>query len=982
MSRTQKAESGGSRLAGPGWGLLVDPDRPISFTFDGTPQEGLDGDTIASALMASGRSLLSRSFKYHRPRGALTMAGHDVNAMVQVGAEPNVRGDRHLIEEGMAVTSINRLGSLDADRYAAIGLFSRFLPVGFYYKTFFRPSGAWKYFEKPIRELAGLGKLDPKAPHGHYDKRYLFCDVLVVGGGPAGLEAAIASAEAGAETILMDEWPALGGSLLFGRAGGARADADARRASLAAKALASPGLTVMTDTTVTGLFSDGWASAISASRLYKVRAAQTVLATGSFDQPLVFRNNDLPGIMFADAAQRLMRLYGVKPGRRAVVVTANRFGYEAALDLAEAGVDVAGIVDLNLACSGKAPQEASARGIRILPAATLVEARGRRHVEAVAVARLVGRGKAASSLEWIDCDLVAMSVGFTPSLNLASHAGAKIVYDEATSMHRATDLPAGLTVAGSTAGLWSEAAVSAQARRAGRSAAGSALGMSGEAEAGEATLADVTADAEASLVTHPWPIFTHPKSGDFIDFDEDLKTDDILNTIADGYDDIQLVKRYSTVGLGPSQGRHANLNTIRLVADATGKSIGSVGTTTFRPPLVPEKFAHLAGRSFEPVRHTAMHHRHVELGARMMVAGAWLRPAYYGAKGASAAAIEGEVRSVREGVGMIDVSTLGGLDVRGPDAAELIDRMYTWAYAKQPVGRARYALMTDQTGVVIDDGVACRFHERHFYVTATTGAVDQVYRQMTWWNSQWKLDVDVANVTAAFAGVNIAGPRAREVVRGLESDIDFSAEAFPYMAVRLGRLGGIPVRVLRVGFVGELGYEIHCPSSMGEALWDMLAEAGRPFGLTPFGVEAQRVLRLEKGHIIVGQDTDGLTNPAEAGMEWALAKKKPFYIGKRAVDIQIAKGIGRRLVGFALADIAAPCPKECHLVIRGGAIAGRVTSAVRSPSLGKVVGLAYVPDDLSAAGSRFEIRVDGGRMVSAEVVPTPFYDPDNKRQEL
>jgi sarcosine oxidase, subunit alpha len=360
--------------------------------------------------MASGRSLLSRSFKYHRPRGALTMAGHDVNAMVQVGAEPNVRGDRHPIEEGMAVASINRLGSLDSDRYAAISLFSRFLPVGFYYKTFFRPSGAWKYFERPIRKLAGLGKLDPEARHGHYDKQYLFCDVLVVGGGPAGLAAAIASAEAGAETILMDEWTALGGSLLFGRAGGARAEADARRGALTAAALATRNLTVMTDTTVTGLFSDGWASATSANRLYKVRAAQTVLATGSFDQPLVFRNNDLPGILFADAAQRLMRLYGVKPGRRAVVVTANRFGYEAALDLSDAGVDVAAIVDLNLSCAGKAPQEASARGIRILSASTLIEARGRRHVEAVAVARVTGRGKAAASLEWIECDLVAMSV--------------------------------------------------------------------------------------------------------------------------------------------------------------------------------------------------------------------------------------------------------------------------------------------------------------------------------------------------------------------------------------------------------------------------------------------------------------------------------------------------------------------------------------------------------------------------------------------
>jgi sarcosine oxidase subunit alpha len=308
--------------------------------------------------------------------------------------------------------------------------------------------------------------------------------------------------------------------------------------------------------------------------------------------------------------------------------------------------------------------------------------------------------------------------------------------------------------------------------------------------------------------------------------------------------------------------------------------------------------------------------------------------------------------------------------------------MYTWAYEKQPVGRARYVLMTDMSGVVIDDGVACRLHDRHFYVTATTSAVDQVYRAMTWFNVQWKMDVDIANVTAAYAGVNLAGPRARQVVQQLDGDIDFSAGAFPYMAVRTGMLAGIPVRVLRVGFVGELGYEIHCPSQMGEALWDRLMEAGKPFGLKPFGVEAQRVLRLEKGHIIVGQDTDGLTNPVEAGMEWALAKKKPFYVGKRSIEMQMKKGLSRKLAGFTLVAADAPCPKECHLVISDGAIAGRVTSVVRSATLGKIVGLAYLPLELAEVGRRFQIRTDGGVMVEAEVVPTPFYDPDNKRQEM
>ncbi|GGC86325.1 2Fe-2S iron-sulfur cluster-binding protein [Chelatococcus reniformis] len=961
----------GARLDGPGWGLFIDRAKPVDFSFDGRPQRGFAGDVIASAMLAGGQTMLSRSFKYHRPRGPLTMAGHDVNSMVQVGAEPNVRGDRYPIAAGLAVTSVNRLGPLERDALAAIGLFSRFLPVGFYYKTFFRPRGAWAFFEKPIRRLAGLGTLDPKARHGHFDKAYLFCDVAVVGGGPAGLAAAIAAAESGADTLLIDEWPELGGSLLFGRLGGSRAVAEEARAALVTRAHSLPGLRILSETAVTGLFADNWLAALTGNRLLKIRAKQTVLATGAYDQPLVFANNDRPGILFGDAVQRLLRLYAVKPGQRAVVATANRFGYDTALDLADAGIEVAAVVDLTAAPDAAAAEPVRARGIRVISASMLVDARGRDRVSAVAVAPPTG----GAAPEWIACDLVAMTVGYTPALNLASYVGAKVTYDEAVAMHRASDLPPWLALAGSAGGMWSDDVVRDDAAHVGRLAAQAAAGGTVEGPARPR-------DPATARITHPWPMTLAARGKDFIDFDEDLVSRDIVQSVGDGYDDIQLVKRYSTAGLGPSQGRHANVNTIRIVARETGRSLDKVGTTTFRPPLLPEKFGHLAGRSFEPRRLSALHGRHVELGARMMPAGLWLRPAYYGDKAGAAGAIAAEVKAVREGVGLIDVSTLGGLDIRGPDAAAFVDRMYTWAYAKQPVGRARYALMTDQTGVVIDDGVACRFHEQHFYVTATTSGVDAVYRQMTWWNQQWRMDVDVANVTASYAAVNIAGPRSREVLARLDCDIDLSPEAFPYMGVRTGRLAGIPVRMLRVGFVGELGFEIHCPSSFGEALWDRLFEAGQASAIKPFGVEAQRVLRLEKGHIIIGQDTDGLTHPVEAGMAWALAKTKPFYVGKRAVDMQLAKGLTRQLVGFTLRDPAAPCPLESHLVIEDGAIVGRVTSAVRSLAAGGVIGLAYVPPAKSAVGARFSIRIDKGAMVEAEVVPTPFYDPDNKRQEL
>jgi sarcosine oxidase subunit alpha len=542
-------------------------------------------------------------------------------------------------------------------------------------------------------------------------------------------------------------------------------------------------------------------------------------------------------------------------------------------------------------------------------------------------------------------------------------------------MFQPGSLPAHIFAAGSVNGTYDVDAVLAEGSEAGWEAARDAGRAVGERPAPEP-------GKGAAGQTHPWPIFPHPKGKDFVDFDEDLQVHDLLNGIADGYDDIELLKRYSTVGMGPSQGRHSAVAAVRLTAEATGGDLATMSVTTQRPPYRPEKMAHLAGRAFEPYRQTAMHHRHLEAGARMMVAGLWHRPAYYGRPEDRERTIRDEALNVRRNVGLIDVSTLGGLDIRGPDSPELLNRLYTFTYGRQPVGRARYVLMTDQTGAIVDDGVACRLHPEHFYVTATTGGVDAVYRAMLQWNAQWRLNVDIANVTAAYAGVNIAGPNARQVLEGVCPDLDLSPEGFPYMGVRRGRVAGIPARLLRVGFVGELGYEIHVPASRGEALWDALMEAGASTGIRPFGVEAQRVLRLEKGHIIIGQDSDGLTSPYEADMAWAIGRNKPFYVGSRAIEAQRERGLARRLVGFTIDDQTAPVPEECHLVVRGPAITGRVTSAVRSPALERTVGLAYVGLDQSELGSVFDIKVAGGRLIQGRVVPIPFYDPENKRQEM
>jgi len=866
----------------PPWGSRLDRSRTVGFIFDGRPYTGFAGDTVASALAASGVWLLSRSFKYHRPRGVFSLAGAEANTLVQLPGEPNAQADREPIREGMVVSAQNVRGGLRRDRLRAIEKISRFLPVGFYYKAFFRPKGAWKRWEPLIRALAGLGEVDQRTPHGDFDKAYAFADIAVIGGGRAGVAAANEAAASGVEVLLVEQEP------------GPIDGLDAR-------------VRALTGATATGLFMDNWLSIVTGNRLVKLRAGRVVLATGAQEQPVVFRANDLPGVMLCSAAERLIRLYGVRPGRRAVVLASGERLAACATLLREAGVEVAAELDLG---AGQSIAEAHEGGDHVAAVTTGTGAR-------------------------IECDLVCVSGGFAPNAQLALHAGGRLGWDEASNGFRLEALPPNVEAVGD--------------------------------------LAQPPAGA-------PYPVFPHPDGKEFVDFDEDLTVADLLNAAGDGFDHIELLKRYSTVGMGPSQGRHSALNAARILARATGRTMAEVGTTTSRPPFAPEKFGHLAGRGFHPVRRSAMHHRHIELGAQMMPAGLWLRPAYYGRKGEGERCAFEEARAVREGVGMIDVSTLGGLDVRGPDAAEFLERMYTFAYRKLPVGRSRYALMCDRAGAVIDDGVACRLHDRHFYVTATTGAVDQVYRDMLWNNAQWRLDVDVANVTAAYAGINLAGPRARDVMATLPTDLDLSPAAFPYLGVREGRVAGIPCRILRVGFVGELGYELHCPAHDGEALWDALADAGKEFGLRPFGVEAQRILRLEKGHVIVGQDTDGVTYPQEAGLEWAIANK-PFWVGKAAVEAQAARPLTRKLVGFRL-DEGETAPKEAHLVIRNGQIAGRVTSVARSPALGRVIGLAYVHPEQAEPGTRFFIRIENRRMIEAEVVPLPFYDPGNKRQEL
>ncbi len=968
-----------NRLPEP-FGSEINRNQPINFNFEGKTYQGFAGDNVASALLANGQKIISRSFKYHRPRGILSMTGQDANTLVQLASEANVAADKLLIKDNLQVSGQHYMGSLAKDRLSFIGKLSRFLPVGFYYKAFYSGNSWDKRWQNIFRKFTGLGVINPKNEGAYYDKQYLFYDAVVVGGGVSGLQTALNLAKEKISVLLVDENAKLGGALNY-----ARFDVDGELASRLCQDLVkeinnNKQITVMTDATCNSVYSDNWLSIIQYKRMYKVRAKQLLLATGVFVQPLIFHNNDLPGIMLTTAAQRLMRQYAVKPGSVAVVATVNDDDYATALDLLDAGIEVAGVVDLrDQPSASDFALKVKSRGVKIYNNHTIFSAKANAcgTLAGVNIREIINDGECIDTGDDITCDLLCMNGGYMPAYQLPCFLGASLGFDENSNLFVIENLANNCYLVGSV----NNADTLTVSKNQASYFATKALLELGIKNNISLTEKDLKPEHNANFVL---PIFKHPKTKEFIDYDEDLQICDIVNAVKEGYENIQLVKRFSTLGMGPSQGRFSAFMSAYLVASLDkNRSIGFVGVTTARPPYTVEKIGHQAGRSFFPERHSSMHHRHLQAGAQPLLAGVWIRPAYYGTKDKMAECIKNESLAVHNNVGIVDVSTLGGIEVRGPDAAEFINRMYTWNFLKQPVGKARYALLTNEAGVVIDDGVACRFNDQHFYVTATTGGVDNVYLQFLKWNSMWRLNIDIANVTSAWCGVNVAGPNSRKVLAKICNDVDLSAEAFPYVGVRQGHVAGIQARLIRVGFVGELGYEIHVAQHQGEALWDALLAAGESFGIKPFGIETQRLLRLEKGHVIISQDTDSVTYPEEINMSWAVGNKKPFFIGQKSIKIYNDKKPIRKLIGFEVLDNDAPTPKENHLCFDlNEKLSGRVTSCSHSAILAKTIGMAYVSPEFFEVNTQFQIRCDGGVYAKVKTVAMPFYDPENKRQEM
>jgi len=942
-------------------GELIDRASTLRFSWNGKEFSAFDGDTVVSALAAAGERVFSRSFKYHRPRGLLTASYHDPGCMVQVGDEPNVRGAHRLVADGMDVRSQNTWPSLRFDVKGANKFAGRFLAPGFYYKTFIKPQRLWPLYERILRRFTHAGSISPDTPREFPDKRHAHPDVLVAGGGPAGMAAAVAAARAGARVMLVEEEHQLGGHL--------RWSDPAALAELRA-AVADAGVEVLTDSVVLGRYDQNWIAVVrrgEPERLIKARAGVLVVASGLIERPYVFAGNDLPGVVLSTAVRRLVNLYAVKPGERAVVLTANAEGDAAIEDLRSAGVEVAEVVDAR--AGGDIVRALGRRGLRA------VELPGGRRVEA---------------------DLLVTATGWTAPTALLNMAGDVPVY----SPRAARFLPGGqaedVLAVGGLAGDASldvlrthAAAVGAEAARRAALRRHRRLIATPAARPGPAPAGEPVPIPDLPVPEHP-ELFRASTHG-VVDFSEDVSSKDLQIAVREGYDSAELAKRYTTATMGPLQGKLELVNTIAVLAEATGRSIADTGTTTWRPMTVPVTLGALAGRSHEPVRRSPMHGWHEANGAVGLVAGQWLRPDHYGDPVA-------EARAVRDGVGIIDVTPIGKLDLRGPDVPKLLNLLYVNKWSKLEVGRVRYGVMCAEDGVVLDDGVTGRLGDEHYLMSTTSSGAAAVWRWVESWlqteRPQW--NVTVTPVTTAYASINVAGPRSRELLGRLVDGVDLGREAFGYLRVRTGRVAGVDDCVLwRIGFTGELSYELHVPAGYGQHVWEALLAHGADLGVRTFGVEAQRILRLEKGHLIVGQDTDGLTRAYSAALDWAIKLDKPDFAGKPELTWQHESGPTTRLVGLPPTH---PATEASQLVAqcREGSlrdaerpegtphgIVGRVTSSRFSPTLNRAICLAQVDAALAEPGTEVTIRLPDGTHVPATVTEhLAHVDPDNTRQDV
>ena len=991
-------------------GGRIDRDQRLAFTFNGRHYIGHHGDTLASALLANGVTLVGRSFKFHRPRGILSAGAEEPNALIQLGVgdrtEPNLRATQVELYDGLEASSVNCWPSLELDVGVVNSWASRLLPAGFYYKTFMWPASMWMQYEHVIRHAAGLGRAPEGKDPDRYDHRHIHCDVMVAGGGPAGLAAALAAGRAGARVIIADEQAEMGGALLGARDHIDGAPAVDWVAAAVAELAAMDHVRLLPRATVFGYYDHNHlgiaervtdhlgptaAAELPRQRLWKVRAKQVVLATGALERPLVFANNDRPGVMLAAAARTYVNRYGVKPGNRAVVVTNNDSAYEAALDLAASGVAVAALADLRPDPSGALVDRARNQGIDILPGRAVVDVQGGRRIEAVEVGQINDDASGVvGTPRRIPCDLVCMSGGWNPVVHLFSQSRGKLRFDD----ERACFLPDSTIQAANSAGACNGAAGLGDCLGEGFATGAEAAKAAGQRKA-KTPKTPMASDAGSTAIRAVWQVPGTPARarGDkhFVDIQNDVTAADLALASREGYQSIEHLKRYTTTGMGTDQGKTSNVNALAILAQTTGETIGATGTTTFRPPYTPVGYGMLGGRNvdhlFDPVRRTALHQWHADRGAVFEDVGQWKRAWYYPRPGETMAdAVNRECLAVRHGLGIMDASTLGKIDIQGPDAREFLNRVYTNAWDSLAVGRGRYGFMLGDDGMVFDDGVTSRLGENHYLMTTTTGGAARVLAWLEEWSqTEWpRLKVHFTSVTTQWSVAAIQGPRARDLMVGLCHDIDLSRDAFPFMSWRDGAVAGIPARVFRVSFSGELSYEINVASSYATALWQALMTAGAKYDITPYGTEAMHILRAEKGFVVVGHDTDGTVTPQDLGMDWIVSKKKKDFIGKRALSRpDTVRDDRKQLVGLLTEDLETVVPEGSQIVSEVWPkppmpMEGFVTSSYWSAALGHSIAMALLERGHGRHGEMVNISLQD-RIVRAKVTAPQFYDLDGEK---
>ncbi len=990
-------------------GGRIDRAQTLRFTFDGQPLQGYAGDTLASALLANGRHLVGRSFKYHRPRGIVTSGSEEPNALVTVVRDggrttPNLRATQVELYDGLKAHSQNRWPSLTRDLGAINDKLSPIFPAGFYYKTFMGPgflpdNWAWtKVFEPAIRRAAGLGRAPTSADPDRYTSRYAHCDVLVAGAGPAGLAAALAAAEAGARVIVADEQSEMGGSLLAATRGAINGVPTAQCAADALAQLAGHArVRLLSRTTVFGYFAQnmlGLAERVSdhdpspdpdgpRERLWQVRARHVVIATGAIERPLVFSNNDRPGIMLAGAAQTYLHRYGVTPGQRAVIAGSHDGIYAAALDLANAGVEVAAVLDARAVPQSAVMAAARDAGLPVRTGMCVIDSSGRLRVSEVMLGAPMADGSIRDAGR-IPCDSVLMSGGWTPSVHLFSQSRGKLRFDAAAGAFLPGASAQNEVSAGACAGLSGLPAVVESGEAAGRLAA-EKCGYA--ARPARTYRVEDTFDAAAHTEV---PRMLQGVAKAFVDFQNDVTSRDLELAAREGFRSIEHIKRYTTTGMATDQGKTSNMNALALVSGTLNTTVPDVGLTTFRQPYTPVTFGTLAGIArgdlFDPTRRTPIDGWAQGKGAAFEDVGTWKRAWYFPrAREDMHATVARECRTVRTAVGVFDASTLGKIEVVGPDAAEFLDRMYVNAFRTLKPGRCRYGVLLNEAGFVIDDGVIARLAPDRFHVTTTTGGAASVLNMMEdYLQTEWAhLKVWLTSTTEQWAVIAVQGPRAREVLAPLVDGADIGREAFPHMSVCEAKVAGVPARLFRVSFTGELGFEINVPASAGRSVWDAVAARVEDAGGCSYGTEAMHVLRAEKGYIIVGQETDGTVIPDDLGLGWAIGKSKTDFVGRRSLARpDMMRTDRKQLVGLltqgdVLLDDGAQVTLEATPA-KGSAALGHITSSYHSPALGKPIALALVKGGRGLVGRRLFVPMPKGT-VEVEVVSPVFYDPKGER---